>query len=88
MRFPETPNHRFFLPALCLVFLVGIFLRLPTSIFSETGSLAKIDVLHPRLDLETIGFDEALYLRYVTELSHIRYGELPVYGETVCRSPK
>jgi hypothetical protein len=33
MKFPEIPNRRFFLTALCLVFLVGAFLRLPMSVF-------------------------------------------------------
>ena len=72
MKFPEIPNRRFFLPALCLVFLVGAFLRLPMSVFSESGSLAQLNALHPAAGFQRIGFDEALYRGYVDDL--IRYG--------------
>lgn len=72
MKFPEIPNRWLFLSALCLVFLVGIFLRLPTSVFSETGSLSPLSTLHPKAGFQSIGFDEALYRRYVDDL--IRYG--------------
>ena len=72
MKFPEIPNRRFFLSALCLVFLAGIFLRLPTSVFSETGSLSQLSAFHPKAGFQRIGFDEALYRQYVDDL--IRYG--------------
>ena len=65
MKFPEIPNRRFFLPALCLVFLVGAFLRLPMSVFSESGSLAQLNALHPAAGFQRIGPDEALYRGYV-----------------------
>lgn len=91
MKFPEIPNRRFFLPALCLVFLAGIFLRLPISVFSETGSLSKIGALHHKAGFQTIGFDEALYLRYVTELSHVGLANYPYmakrYVEAQNKSP-
>ena len=88
MKFPEIPNRRFFLPALCLVFLAGIFLRLPISVFSETGSLSRLGALHHKAGFQTIGFDEALYLRYVTELSHVGLANYPYMAETLCGSPK
>ena len=72
MKFSEIPNRRFFLSALCLVFLAGIFLRLPTSAFLETGSLSQLSALHPKAGFQRIGFDEALYREYVDNL--IRYG--------------
>jgi 4-amino-4-deoxy-L-arabinose transferase-like glycosyltransferase len=72
MKSPEIPNRWLFLSVLCLVFLVGIFLRLPTSVFSESGSLSPLSTLHPKAGFQSIGFDEALYREYVDDL--IRYG--------------
>jgi Dolichyl-phosphate-mannose-protein mannosyltransferase len=72
MRFSEIPNRRFVFSAFCLVFLVGAFLRLPMSVFSEFGSLSQLNALHPAAGFQRIGFDEALYRGYVDDL--IRYG--------------
>jgi 4-amino-4-deoxy-L-arabinose transferase-like glycosyltransferase len=81
MKFPEIPNRRFFLSALCLVFLVGIFLRLPTSVFSETGSLSQLSALHPKAGFHSIGFDEALYCKYVDDLIHYGVSSYPDLAE-------
>jgi hypothetical protein len=47
MRFSEIPKRRFVFSAFCLVLLVGAFLRLPMSVFSEFGSLSQLNALHP-----------------------------------------
>ena len=72
MKWPEIPNRRSFLLAFGFVLLAGIFLRLPTSVFSEAGSLSQLRALHPQAGFQSIGFDEALYRGYVDHL--IGYG--------------
>ena len=71
MNSPGIPK-RLVVSAFCLVFLVGCFLRLPMSAFSESGSLLKLNAFHPAAGFQSIGFDEALYRGYVDDL--IRYG--------------
>src|SRR5262245_4097563 len=71
MRVSPNPSRRFFF-GFCLLFLLGVFLRLPMSVFSESGALAQLNTLHPAAGFQKIGFDEALYRGYVEDL--IRYG--------------
>ena len=60
--------------ALVLILAAGIFLRLPSSLFSdETGSLRALALLHPNpkwYDLQLVGVDEALYRDYIDELTN------------------
>ena len=60
MRLPPNISRRFFF-GFCLLFLVGVFLRLPMSVFSESGALAQLNALHPAAGFQGVGFDEALY---------------------------
>ena len=68
----EATNRRLILVSLAAVLLVGIFLRLPPSLFSGDGPLHSLAVLHPNPKWHTMGmmgFDEELYREYVEELS-------------------
>lgn len=58
-----------FLVSLCLVLAVGIFLRLPSSLFSGPDApLRALAPLHPPAGFTQIGFDEGLYRNYVNQL--------------------
>jgi 4-amino-4-deoxy-L-arabinose transferase-like glycosyltransferase len=65
-------SHRLFNPrfiALATVLLIGIFLRLPPSLFQKPGgSLYSIAALHPNPAYTRMGFDEGLYCEYVNAL--------------------
>jgi 4-amino-4-deoxy-L-arabinose transferase-like glycosyltransferase len=59
-------NRRFFLLALCLLFLVGIFLRLPYGLFAaDHAPLHTIKPAHLQPMFTGIGFDEGMYRHYV-----------------------
>lgn len=65
-----TAITRTHLIALALVLLVGIFLRLPPSLFPANSSVAA---LHPNPkwhEMHLVGVDEELYRGYVEEVSH------------------
>jgi len=60
------------LVSLALVLLAGVFLRLPPSLFSDSGALHSLAVLHPNPkwhNMQLIGVDENLYRGYVEEVS-------------------
>ena len=60
------------LVSLALVLLAGVFLRLPPALFSDSGALHSLAVLHPNPkwhNMQLIGVDENLYRGYVDELS-------------------
>jgi hypothetical protein len=67
------PTHpKLVLIGLCLVLLIGIFLRLPPSAFERNGPLRFAAPLHPVqkwYTLQWVGIDEELYRGYVDELS-------------------
>lgn len=66
----DPSRHRhLFLVSLCLVLAVGIFLRLPSSLFSGPDApLRALAPLHPPAGFTQIGFDEGLYRNYVNQL--------------------
>jgi hypothetical protein len=69
--------------ALAFVLLVGIFLRLPPSLFQKPdGPLRSLVALHPQPASQQLGFDEGLYRDYTDKL--IRFG-LISYPEIVER---
>jgi 4-amino-4-deoxy-L-arabinose transferase-like glycosyltransferase len=69
--------QRYFL-ALCLIVAVGIFLRLPPTLFSgNEAPLHKIEALHPLPKFTSIGFDEGLYRSYVNNLIKGGLGSYP-----------
>ncbi len=72
MRSFEFRDRRFYLLALCLILLAGIFLRLPASIFEKDGAFSNIGRLHPQPGFRIVGYDERLYQKYVDDLT--RYG--------------
>ena len=69
--------------ALAFVLLVGIFLRLPPSLFQKPdGPLQSLVALHPQPASQQLGFDEGLYRDYTDKL--IRFG-LISYPEIIER---
>jgi 4-amino-4-deoxy-L-arabinose transferase-like glycosyltransferase len=56
-------RHASYLIAFCLVLAVGIFLRLPTSLFEGKDSF--LSRFHPNTGSAAAGFDESLYRGYV-----------------------
>jgi hypothetical protein len=59
--------------SLALVLAIGVFLRLPPSLFQKPGGpLYSIAALHPNPAYTSMGFDEGLYRDYVNAL--IQYG--------------
>jgi hypothetical protein len=65
-------NQKFILVSLALVLFVGVFLRLPPSLFSDSGPFHSLAALHPNPkwhNMRLIGVDEELYRGYVEELS-------------------
>ena len=77
---PIARNHSVI--ALCLIVAVGVFLRLPASLFDKGSALGSLALLHPNPGFTGIGFDEALYRDYVESL--IRTG-LTNYSDIVDR---
>ena len=75
------PDRRFVFSAFCLVFLVGVFLRLPISLFSESGSLSQVSAIHFEAGFQGIGFDEGLYRGYVDDVIHYGVSAYPDLAE-------
>jgi hypothetical protein len=74
-------NSRFI--ALAIILLIGIFLRLPPSLFQKPdGPLRSLVALHPQPASQQLGFDEGLYRDYTDKL--IRFG-LISYPEIIER---
>ena len=72
--FPDDPENRTrYLTVLGLILFVGLFLRLPASLFTGDGApLSFATPLHPLPGFAGVGFDENLYRGYVENL--IKYG--------------
>jgi 4-amino-4-deoxy-L-arabinose transferase-like glycosyltransferase len=51
-----------------LIFVIGIFLRLPPQAFAERKLLHRLTILHPAPGFVQTGFDEGLYEQYVNGL--------------------
>jgi 4-amino-4-deoxy-L-arabinose transferase-like glycosyltransferase len=81
-----TPDSRFRkvdIVLLAIILGVGIFLRLPPSLFQKPdGPLRSLVALHPQPASQQLGFDEALYRDYTDKLS--RFG-LISYPEIIER---
>src|SRR5438045_9363167 len=74
-------NLRFI--ALGIILLMGVFLRLPPSLFQKPdGPLRGLVALHPQPASQQLGFDEGLYRDYTDKL--IRFG-LISYPEIIER---
>jgi 4-amino-4-deoxy-L-arabinose transferase-like glycosyltransferase len=75
----QSPNRRkidVFCLAFALVFLIGIFLRLPHAAFSP-GPLHALEFLHPQSAMTGVGFDEGMYRGYVVTLIDGGLGSYP-----------
>jgi 4-amino-4-deoxy-L-arabinose transferase-like glycosyltransferase len=70
--------QRRYIAGLCFVLAVGIFLRLPSSLFSDPAScFHRLEFLHPQAGFVETGFDEGLYREYVNALSKGGLGSYP-----------
>ncbi|MEY2500663.1 MAG: hypothetical protein QOI07_997 [Verrucomicrobiota bacterium] len=70
MPVPTSRSRNYYVAALCLILAFGIFLRIPSSVFSGPASpLLFLSALHPAAKFDQLGFDEGLYRKYVSELS-------------------
>jgi 4-amino-4-deoxy-L-arabinose transferase-like glycosyltransferase len=72
MPLPSSRSRHYFVVALCLILGFGIFLRIPSSVFSDPGApLHFLNALHPAAKFDQVGFDEGLYRKYVSELNGV-----------------
>jgi 4-amino-4-deoxy-L-arabinose transferase-like glycosyltransferase len=79
----DSRNRPLFLVGLGLVLAIGIFLRLPASLFGGPGApLHTLVALHPTPGFTGVGFDENLYRSYVNAVSE---GGLGNYSDIVDR---
>jgi Dolichyl-phosphate-mannose-protein mannosyltransferase len=61
--------QRWYIAGFCSVLAIGIFLRLPSSLFSDpTSCFHRLEFLHPQAGFVETGFDEHLYRGYVNSL--------------------
>src|SRR5438552_108915 len=68
--------------SLALVLAIGVFLRLPPSLFQKPGGpLYSIAALHPNPAYTSMGFDEGVYLDYVNALIQDGITSYPNIGE-------
>ncbi|MEY2438767.1 MAG: hypothetical protein QOI34_152 [Verrucomicrobiota bacterium] len=68
----DSRRRQIELGCVVLILAVGIFLRLPHSLFSGSDSpLRFLEQLHPKPKMEGLGVDEGLYRGYVIDLSRI-----------------
>ena len=67
------PNcRRIDIACVAIVLAIGIFLRLPHTVFSGDASpLHRIEFLHPKPKIEGLGADEGYYRLYVNDLSRV-----------------
>ena len=66
----SPPLRRIHLAGLAIVFIVGIFLRLPSGLFVPGAPLRFAASLHPQAAFKGAGLDEVLYRTYVEGLSN------------------
>src|SRR3984893_4943764 len=67
--FPTSGNRRLYWAGLGAILVVGVFLRLPSPIFSgDDAPLRSLAAMHPAAKFDQIGFDEGLYRTYVRQL--------------------
>ena len=69
MAFPFARSRNSYLAALFVILAIGIFLRIPSPLFSGPDApLRALAALHPPAGFTQIGFDEGLYRNYVNQL--------------------
>jgi 4-amino-4-deoxy-L-arabinose transferase-like glycosyltransferase len=69
MAFPSPRSRNSYWAALIAILALGIFLRIPSPLFSGPNApLRALAPLHPPAGFTQIGFDEGLYRNYVNQL--------------------
>lgn len=69
MEIESSGSRRSYFIGLCIVLSIGVFLRIPASIFSGPNApLRQLEALHPAPQFDGVGFDEGLYRQYVDGL--------------------
>lgn len=71
------PERIFYYTALVIAIGAGIFLRLPSSLFTDGSPLHALGSIHPTPKFSGIGFDEGLYREYVNALSKVGLAGYP-----------
>ncbi len=80
---PDSQFRKIGIVLLAIIFAIGVFLRLPPSLFQKPdGPLRSLVALHPPPASQQLGFDEGLYRDYADKLS--RFG-LISYPEIIER---
>jgi 4-amino-4-deoxy-L-arabinose transferase-like glycosyltransferase len=78
MPVPSSRSRNYFVALFCLILAFGIFLRIPSSVFSRSGApLHFLSAVHPAPKFDKIGFDEGLYRNYVNQLSAVGLTSYP-----------
>ena len=76
---PDSRSRNIDLILLALIFVVGIFLRLPPTVFAGSANpLHAAEFLHPKPKMESVGFDERLYTEYVHKLATLGLSAYPL----------
>jgi len=77
MLFQRSRGDGLYFTVLGLTLLVGIFLRLPPSVLVPGAPLHSLAAVHPAAGFTGVGFDEALYRKYVNSLTRVGLSEYP-----------
>jgi hypothetical protein len=64
-----------------LLLLIGVFLRLPPFLFTDSGALRLLAPFHPEPGFQNVGFDEGLYRGYVNTLDSTGLSSYPDLAE-------
>src|SRR6266404_4326464 len=76
---PDSPSRKIDLILLALIVALGIFLRLPPTVFAGSANpLHPVEFLHPKPKMESVGFDERLYTEYVQKLATLGLSTYPL----------
>src|SRR5437870_8313072 len=76
---PELRRRKIDLILLALIVALGIFLRLPPTVFAGSANpLHAVEFLHPKPKMASVGFDESLYTEYVHKLDTLGISAYPL----------
>src|SRR6266404_5116478 len=76
---PQVAPRKIEILLLAIIFAVGIFLRLPLTVFAGSANpLHPVEFLHPKPKMESVGFDERLYTEYVQKLATLGLSTYPL----------
>jgi 4-amino-4-deoxy-L-arabinose transferase-like glycosyltransferase len=78
MALDSLRGRKTYLAALFVILAIGIFLRVPSPLFSGPNApLGVLAALHPAGHFDKIGFDEGLYRNYVNQLITVGLSSYP-----------